>query len=212
MLVRTIKNVNLYKIWDQEIGSIFYGCQQAWYHTLWQRRAGCGPTVASNVIYYLDRTRRNFYGSDDVFLTKREAQLIMEKVYKYVTPTMRGIPSTELFYDDVLNYSNAMGMGLELGVFNVPSDRVSCPPFKYLLEFLDQALTNDTPVAFLNLDHGEEKRLDSWHWVTIISLEYELEERMAVIKILDEGTIKEIDLYKWFRTTTLGGGFVSFNL
>jgi hypothetical protein len=72
------------------------------------------------------------------------------------------------------------------------------------------ALRNDTPVAFLNLNNGAEKQLYSWHWVTIISLEYEEDGNTAFADILDEGLIKKIDLAGWFRTTTLGGGFVSF--
>ena len=31
----------------------FYGCEQAWFGTEWQQRAGCGPSVASNIMLYL---------------------------------------------------------------------------------------------------------------------------------------------------------------
>ena len=33
----------------------FFGCDQQWYGTEWQRRAGCGPTVAATLFYYLFR-------------------------------------------------------------------------------------------------------------------------------------------------------------
>ena len=60
-------------------------------------------------------------------------------------------------------------------------------------------------------DVAQLKRLDSWHWVTIISLEYVLDGSIAILSILDGGTIKKVDLAQWFNTTALGGGFVSFD-
>ena len=65
-------------------------------------------------------------------------------------------------------------------------------------------------MAFLNLCNGEEKNLDRWHWVTIISLEYAKDKNQVLANILDEGVIKKISLSLWYHTTTLGGGFVYF--
>jgi hypothetical protein len=76
--------------------------------------------------------------------------------------------------------------------------------------FLEGALQQDSPIAFLNLCNGDEKNLQSWHWVTIIALEYSEDGNSAFIDILDEGLIKKIDLLLWYKTTTHGGGFVYF--
>jgi hypothetical protein len=65
-------------------------------------------------------------------------------------------------------------------------------------------------VAFLNLCNGSEKKLDRWHWVTLISLEYAEGGERVFADILDAGIIKRIDLALWYKTTTLGGGFVYF--
>jgi hypothetical protein len=73
-------------------------------------------------------------------------------------------------------------------------------------------LDNDVPVAFLNLCNGEEKNLDKWHWVTIISIEFDDDKCSSAVEILDEGMVKKIDIPLWYRTTTLGGGLVSFAL
>ncbi|WP_041276500.1 hypothetical protein [Desulfosporosinus acidiphilus] len=209
MIKRTIKNETIFKIKDEDTQTTFYGCDQEWYPTSWQRRAGCGPTAVTNIIYYL-KTRSSSGFSDHLWL-KSGALSLMEEIYQFVKPTLRGIPSTELLYEDVRNYAEAMAQEIKLEVFNISKSRSSRPQFQDLLIFLDKALANDTPVAFLNLDNGEEKRLDSWHWVTVISLEYSADGSRALLRILDGGHIKQIDLVQWFLTTKLGGGFVSFD-
>ncbi|MGC7873168.1 hypothetical protein ACPUYX_16795 [Desulfosporosinus sp. SYSU MS00001] len=210
MINRSIANEDIFKIEDEDTQNTFYGCNQEWYTTMWQRRAGCGPTVATNIVYYLNCTRKG-PRSDKGLWTKRGALLLMEEVYQYVKPTMRGIPTTKLFGDDVLKYAEAMKRNIQLEILDVPKYRKSRPLFQQLLTFLEQALHNNRPVAFLNLDNGEEKRLDSWHWVTIIAMVYAAEDSRAILRILDGGHIKEIDLGQWFQTTALGGGFVSFD-
>jgi hypothetical protein len=86
----------------------------------------------------------------------------------------------------------------------VPEDDAHRPSFAELSNFLDDALSNDVPVAFLNLCNGGEKNLDRWHWVTVISREDTL------ARILDEGVVKIVDLALWRDTTKQGGGFVWF--
>lgn len=211
MITTSIQNPGLFKINDEITQEIHYGCNQEWYRKKWQRLSGCGPTAVTNIIYYLNRTR---FGSesDHSTLTKSNCLILMEEIWRYVTPTLRGIPSTKMLYDDVLDYANAKALNIQLKMFDIPDRRYSRPEMQLLLTFLDEALSNNAPVAFLNLNNGDEKKLDSWHWVTIISLDYEEDAGAAFANILDEGVIKRIDLAQWFQTTTLGGGFVSFNL
>ena len=205
----SIRNRDVFQIYDEAGRKTFYGFDQEWYATRWQRCAGCGPTAASNILYYLRATRG---GRESAPLTKSRALSLMEEVYQYVRPTARGIPTAKLLHDDLLDYARAKGIPLRLGLLDVPKDRMLRPPLGRVLSFVEEALQNDTPVAFLNLHNGTEKNLDSWHWVTIISVEHSGDETAAPTEILDEGTIKRIDLAQWFRTTSLGGGFVSVDL
>jgi len=99
---------------------------------------------------------------------------------------------------------------IEYDFCDLPKDKSLRPKLSQVLDFIQKALINDSPIAFLNLCNGEEKNLCQWHWVTIISLEYADDKKSAFIKILDEGLIKEIDIALWYNTTTLGGGFVYF--
>ena len=74
--------------------------------------------------------------------------------------------------------------------------------------FLRSALSADTPVAWLNLHHGEVEHLDDWHWVTIIALE-ERSDGTLLCTYLDSGRERTADFRLWFQTTKLGGGLVS---
>jgi hypothetical protein len=125
--------------------------------------------------------------------------LINKIGHKKITITASGITYT-------LGYKE---LNIKLDVMDIPKKRHLRPEFQKLMEFLAAALDNDMPVAFLILHNGKVKELDSWHWVTIISIEYD--DNQAYADILDEGMIKKINLAEWFNTTIIGGGFVSFN-
>ena len=134
----------------------------------------------------------------------------MEEIWEYVTPTPRGIPTTELFYESVLNYAKAKEIQLECSFLDIPEDKSARPGLSTVLQFLEGALLKDAPIAFLNLCNGEEENLHRWHWVTIISLEYNQDGSQIFVTLLDEGLINTIDLALWHNTTVLGGGFVYF--
>ncbi len=210
MTTKSILRPDLFRVVDEETESVCYGFNQIWYKTRWQRLSGCGPSVVSGIICYLNRARPGA-GPYGFMLTKRECRILMEEVWKYVTPTLRGIPSTEILCKGAWAYIKAKGLDLSLDSVDVAEDRSKRPGFPGVLAFIGEALSRDTPVAFLNLSNGGEKRLDPWHWVTIISLSFEEDASSAVAEIIDDGRIKKIDLALWFQTTTLGGGFVSFN-
>ena len=52
-----INNIDLFKVKDNE--NTYYGFSQEWYKDEWQRRAGCGATVASSIINYYNQ-KNNF--------------------------------------------------------------------------------------------------------------------------------------------------------
>lgn len=134
----------------------------------------------------------------------------MEEIWKFVTPTREGIPTTKMLYESVIAYANAKGINVEHRCCDLPKKKSLRPKFMDVVYFLEEALQQDSPIAFLNLCNGDEKNLEPWHWVTIISLEYSEDGNNAFIDILDEGLIKKINLLLWHKTTAHGGGFVYF--
>lgn len=202
MVIKTIKDPDRLKIVDEETGHICYGGSQSWYSTRWKRLSGCGPTVVSNIISYLLTQ-----GTNDT-QAKRRFQKLMEEVWRYVTPTLRGIPNTEILLKGISSYIEAKNLDLMTEHIDIGGNTAGRPEFGRLLEFIGNSLDDDMPLAFLNLDNGDEKQLDSWHWVTVISAEYEEDGSKAHISFADEGRIVKINLYNWYKTTAHGGGFV----
>lgn len=202
MIKISIKKPEFFEIIDKTTNNKYYGCNQEWYKKPWQRMAGCGPTVATNILIYLRKTHT----------TKSESLEMMEEMWEHVTPTLKGVNTTNIFYKGLISYAKSKNKFLDYDAIDVPQKKEIRPTFEKVVKFITLSLEKDVPVAFLNLCNGEEKCLDKWHWVTLISLEYDESLNSAVIEILDEGIKKTVDLYLWYNTTTLGGGFVSFYL
>lgn len=210
MINAALKKIEYFKVVDEAEDRSYYGFDQEWFRTGWQRLSGCGPAAVSNILYYLGRSR-SLPGLDRP-VSRKESPDFMEAVWRHVTPTAMGIPRTELLCRGVQSYAEEKSLRIGTEPLEIPRSPRARPELGRLLLFLDSALSSDTPVAFLNLDRGEEKALDSWHWVTVVALEYESDGTAALAEILDEGMKKEVDLAKWFRTTAKGGGFVRFRL
>jgi len=210
--------MDFFKIKGESPKKDSYGFDQEWYKTKWQRSGGCGPTVAASLLYYMQNaisgeiTAESSIQPDELSLrlTKELSLKWMEEVWKHVTPSIQGVNTTKTFYNGVLAYAKSHGMSLRHEFIDIPRKRTLRPPFDRLLSFIGDALEEDSPVAFLNLHNGGEKALYSWHWVTIIGLEYEEDGSSACATIMDEGSLKVVDLFQWFKKTKLGGGFVYF--
>jgi hypothetical protein len=207
----SISDANLLRLFDANTQEACYGCDQKWYGTEWQRLAGCGPTTVCNIILYLNHTRPAF-GLKPVLGSKENALAFMEDVWNFVTPGRHGIPTTKMLYEAVLTYAKAKGSNVEYRVCDVPEEKSTRPEFADVVVFLKGALSQDAPIAFLNLCNGDERNLDSWHWVTLVSMDYEADGRRAFVHVLDGGLIKKIDLALWYHSTSLGGGFVYFTV
>jgi len=165
------------------------------------------------MLYYMLRRNGGMPQKQDAEPTTREELLaMMEDVWKYVTPTDRGIPTTELFYEPFLDYAAAKGIDVVrcrvLNAFEEPR-----PSLEEIARFLEEALAADLPVAFLNLCNGDEENLDKWHWVTLVSLDYADGGNAPVwVTVFDNGEPKRANLTLWLETTTMGGGFVYFQI
>lgn len=180
------------------------GANQLWFRTRWQRDSGCGPTTCSQILWYLSRTRR---WAEPLCAHDASGQpgflQLMEQVWQYVTPTVMGLNSTDLFARGVTRYGESRHVRLDCRCLNVSAIPALRPDAADVRRFLLDALEADTPVAFLNLSNGSLRNLGSWHWVTLTGLDPD----SLAAQILDNGSTPTIDLAAWLSTTTLGGGF-----
>jgi hypothetical protein len=204
----SLSNIDAFKISDNDTNEVFYGCCQDWFGTGWQRLSGCGPSVACNIFMYHGRGD----AAGDHIRNKRSCAAMMEEVWKYVTPTKRGIHTTEMLCERVMAYGASKGMLISSARCEVPEKRSLRPSPGEVASFLEDALTRDLPVAFLNLCNGQEKNLDEWHWVTVAAMETGDPDGRLPLCVLDRGRIVKIDLALWLDTTSCGGGFVHFSI
>lgn len=182
------------------------GADQNWYSSWIRRMSGCGPTAASNLLWYLAATRpqqcSSLFDGDG---TRREGMLhLMEQVWNYVTPGMRGVDKASMLAEGGKRFGMERGVGIEPRVLEVPDDESKRPSEEGVLDFLSGAFADNLPVAFLNLSSGAVSNLDTWHWVTLVSVDEGLRAEMY-----DEGVRQWVDLGLWLRTTSKGGAFVA---
>lgn len=181
---------------------IYHGADQDWYSSIWRRKGGCGPTTASNILRYMGERVSLPLPSD----TKEAMQSLMEWVWDYVTPTMFGLNSTELFVQGMDKLLKERGSTLRCRVLDVPAEHRLRPSVQQTADFFREAFEADSPLAFLNLDRGELHNLETWHWVTLIGMEQE--GKGLVATAADNGQMLRLDMGLWLKTTRRNGGFV----
>ena len=181
---------------------LFHGADQDWFSSVWRRKAGCGPTTASNILRYMKE--RALLTKPAV--TKQEMQGLMEWVWGYVTPGVFGLNSTELFREGMDKLLNELKSPLRCRVLDVPADERERPSIQRTADFFRQAFEADSPIAFLNLDRGALPGLESWHWVSLIAMDHEGDSLTATAA--DNGQLLMLDIGLWLETTRRSGGFV----
>lgn len=185
-------------------GAVTHGADQDWFPDPWQQRAGCGPTAAALIFAYLSRQRPEWAPLYPEGVMERAAFTAhMVRVWDYVTPRFHGLNQPELMVEGMAAYARSVGLELSPALFPVPAARTKRPPYEQAAAFVAASLERDCPVAFLNLHNGLEKRLDWWHWVTIVALDGDN------VSILDSGRELEINLRLWYETSKKRGGLVA---
>lgn len=198
-----LKHLELFNITDGNVTHL--AGNQDWYAELWHQRAGCGPTNSANVLWYLSQTRPGLRALCPYDGGTRQGFVeLMDATWHYVTPGRRGVNTTKIFTDGVMRYAGDIGVALRCDVLEIPYQVAKRPDADSMLAFIDDALRQDLPVAFLNLSNGVLDNLDSWHWVTLISADTDA----GTATMLDQGNKCELDMKKWLETTVFGGGFV----
>lgn len=189
-----------------------HGCNQDWYPTTWQRKAGCGPTTATNLLIYHQRAGR--VRVQDSLQTTRDGQRLMQRVWHYVKPSAMGVHTPGIFHHGLQKLFRELAVenahnGKDLTPLSlvIPRQRALRPSLSAMAAFIRDGITNDSPVAFLNLHNGSIRRLDRWHWVTVTGIT-ENSSTQVELEICDNLQHFTVDLKEWSETTTLGGGFV----
>jgi len=204
----SISNYSLLQAFDDRSRAVSYGCRQKWYSSFMKRISGCAPTAFSNLVWYFHQKQREAPISADT--SKAQMKQLMEDIWRYITPAFRGVPSATFFVRGASKYLEENIPGVHAAELVVPPPgKGRRPEFSEIIAFLENSLLRDLPVAFLCLDSGDEKSLDSWHWTTIFSLEYNDDFSFAQIELIDDGKLMRIDLLKWFSTTSREGGFAA---
>lgn len=200
----TLAKPDVFKIRKENI--LYDGPNQIWYSKKFQRMAGCGPTSCSNIVWYLSQTKEKYKNLCNYDGTTYDGFLkLMEDMWQYVTPGFMGVRNVKIFEKGVVKYGKDKGISLSCQTFKVPEKKyLKETDIEAAFDFIEQALKEDLPVAFLNLSNGHLTNLESWHWVTIV----ELDRENGSVSVLDQSRIEKINLKLWMSTTNKGGGFV----
>lgn len=183
-----------------------YGASQLWYPNRWQRGAGCGPTAASNSIWYLAKIYHPY--AKDLISGYKGIQDLMEAVWNCMTPSLMGVKSIGAFTKGAFHFAGERGFKLQSTSIEISAKRNSRPSIEFVVAFIHDALYYNRPVSFLNLSNGALSNLESWHWVTIVGFSVETMDAI----IYDNGRKKIINIKTWLETTLLGGGMVALDI
>ena len=188
-------------------GKAAMGGSQKWYPERWEKAAGCGPTAASNLIWYIARAHPDLRclcddGSGDYtrFLE------LMREVFSYIKPGIGGVNTSTLFVDGVKRYASARNADPVPHVLEIPFKRKKRPKIGAVSDFIIGAMKLDSPVAFLCLSSGKLKTPENWHWVTITGYD----TNSANASIIDYGSEHKVKIVEWLGSSLLGGCFVYF--
>jgi hypothetical protein len=208
-MVLSILHPGCLRIVDGHTGSHYYGCDQEWFSSQWQRRAGCAACTASNLLLY--NRCKNSADINSPGCKKEHCLELMHKVWEYVTPTMKGIPTTELFCSRLFKLAEPFDLKYRCKVLDFSEEKTGRPDESEIWSFFAKAFGLDVPVAFLNRCNGAEEKLDRWHWVTVFAVSRTAPGEDILASIADGGKIKNINFSLWSKTTTGGGGLVYFD-
>ena len=187
-----------------------WGADQDWFlSSNFHRKAGCGPTTATNILAYLSQVHPNYAPLwESPNYTGTDYQQMMEKIWTFVTPKRLGLYSFSDFSRGIQNYGKSHNLLLETVILDISYQWAEKMPWEQVEMFLKDELEAKNPIAFLNYSNGDLKNLDSWHWVTIVGYQ-DLSDKNGWATIIDNGLLFEIDFKSWYQTTLLGGALVS---
>lgn len=179
-----------------------FGYNQEWYHEEWQRIAGCGPTTAAQMVAYLQHK----VSPETSDITVETALQWMEQLWPYLRPHYGGLYKVGWFKKGLEAYFKDSGLAYDVESLSIYPFHIGAPDLEIVASFIENGLSSDIPVAFLNRHRGSEEGLSTWHWVPIVGLRKDGKEYRGYV--YDEEIERQFSLNKWLQETTLGGGFV----
>jgi len=186
---------------------IVYGYNQNWYPTSFQKTRGCGPTVASMLLLYLNQRERkhlSYQGHNIAAITQ-----VLEDVWSFVTPGwLLGLNSTRKFRKGVERLVEHYGLDWQCHTLSIAARTSRRASLQETVKFLEEGIASDCPIAFLNLHKGHVTAFDSWHWIVLVSLLYDENQNRYIATCYDAGCPITFDLGLWLDSSRLGGGFV----
>lgn len=184
-----------------------YGYDQEWYKTSFQRTRGCGPAAAAMLLLYLNKRE-----AEPLPYRSRSISSIteaLENVWNFVTPGwLLGLNSTAKFCQGVEALMRHYGLSWQCRRLSITAFKARRAPLLQVVQFLQEGIASDCPIAFLNLHKGQETALESWHWIVLVALTYDASQERYLATCYDGGSLLTFDLGLWLKTTRLGGGFV----
>lgn len=186
---------------------ILYGYDQEWYQTSFRKTRGCGPTAAAMVLLYLNRREAEPlpYQSHNI----SSISTVLEEVWEFVTPGwLLGLNSTAKFCKGLMAFFEHHGLDWQCHRLSLTAFRSKRASLPQVVQFIEEGIASDCPVAFLNLHKGQVTALYSWHWIVVVALSYDYSQNRYLVTCYDGGNSITFDLGLWLETTRFGGGFV----
>ena len=184
-----------------------YGYSQKWYKTSFQQTRGCGPTAAAMLLTYLNRREAQPLPYKDTGIS--ELTEAMESIWAFITPGwLLGLNSTREFCAGITELFAYYRLNWQCRRLSIPIFKQKRPALAEMVKFIENGLTADCPVAFLNLHRGTVSSIETWHWIVLVSLHYDAGRQGYMATCYDGGRSLSFDLGQWLATTKLGGGFV----
>jgi hypothetical protein len=200
--LRHLENIHVVNHSGQE----YFGCDQNWYSSEWQQMSGCGPSTASTLLLYLQKSGRVDFPIHG--LEQKDCKLLMENVWSHITPTQDGIYLVEQFCTGIQSFASSHRFSLDCQSLEIPESIELRPELADVVGFIACGLDQDCPIAFLNLSKGAVINLEEWHWVTIVALETDEKQDQVFVTIFDGDKSDKIDFKCWYQTTIDGGALI----
>lgn len=209
MKTTSINSINHIHVTDST-GFEYFGCNQQWYSTFWQRLSGCGPSVATTLLIYLQRSGKIHFAVSGY--DQKDCKLVMDDIWSYVTPTRHGVNTSDIFCEGIQRFAKDQGFAIACDRLVFSRFDEPRPALNEAVQFIADGLAQDCPVAFLNLHNGKVKNLESWHWVSIVGLDHDASLEKVTLTIFDGDKADLIDFKTFYETTKKGGALVSLRV
>jgi len=179
---------------------VYLGFDQAWYTSFWRKKMGSAPTCATAQLIYLNKR-------DDLGLPYKNEDFqtvvdCMNAIWSYVTPLLGPIHSLHRYEFGVSKAVKSSKMRLYHHRLRVRKDKAV--PLADVINFVQDGLRMDSPIAFLSSHSGDIRALQYSHWVIIVAIEGD------IVTCYDHGREIIFHLGDWLKSTKKGGGFVYF--